>query len=72
MIFKKEDLVDTILLEGAELDKESDRPSKRAFYNQILLAPDLIAVTPQAFSLIVCSDYLRLPEAVEDFVVPSQ
>lgn len=41
VVLKKERLINTILLEGRELDQQVQRTSERFFKNQILLASDL-------------------------------
>ena len=42
MVLEEEDLVDTILLKRAELDKKADCPRQRLFDDEILLASDLV------------------------------
>jgi hypothetical protein len=45
VVLKEEDFVDTIFLEGAELDEQSNRSSQGLFNDQILLASDLESVS---------------------------
>ena len=42
MILKEEQLVNSILLKSAELDKEANCAGKRPFYDQVLLASNLL------------------------------
>jgi hypothetical protein len=49
VVLKEEDLVDTIFLEGTELDKQSNSSSQGLFNDQILLASDLESVSTCAY-----------------------
>jgi hypothetical protein len=49
VVLKEEDFVDTIFLEGAELDEQSNRSSQGLFNDQILLASDLEFVSSCAY-----------------------
>lgn len=42
MVLQKEQLVDAILLQRAELDEEADGAGEGALDDQVLLAPDLL------------------------------